>query len=285
LKIGAHVSASGSIDKAIGRAEEIGAEAIQMFVSGPTTWRVKQHSEDEVEAYRARVEETDIQPAFFHGIYLINLGSQDPELVRKGIDSLVTYQTAAARIGCLGTIFHVGSHKGFGFDAVLPQVIGAFRDVLDNTPEEPWLIIENSAGMGNSIGASFTQIGKIIREAGSDRVKVCIDTQHSFANGYHVGDKGGLADVMDEFEREIGLERLVAVHANDSKCELDGGLDRHENIGEGYIGLEGFEVITAHPAFEDVPFLLEVPGVERGGPDRKNIDTLKAMRPEGMGGK
>ncbi len=285
MKIGAHVSASGSIDKAIDRAEAMGAEAIQVFVSGPTSWRVKQHSETEVEAYRARVEESGIEPAFFHGVYLINLGSPDPELRHKGIDSLVTYQTTAARIGCQGTIFHVGSHKGLGFDAVLPQVVEAFREVLESSPEGPWLIIENSAGMGNSIGASFTQIGKIIREVGSDRVKVCVDTQHSFANGYNVGDKGGLDEAMDEFEREIGLDRLVAVHANDSKCEFEGGLDRHENIGEGYIGLKGFEVITAHPAFTDVPFLLEVPGHERGGPDRKNIDTLKAMRPEGMDGK
>jgi apurinic endonuclease APN1 len=161
---------------------------------------------------------------------------------------------------------------------VLPQVVRALHQVLEGTPPGPWLIIENSAGMGQSIGASFAEIGQVIRAVGSDRVKVCLDTQHSFANGYNVATKDGLEAAMDEFEREIGLGRLVAVHANDSKCPFLGGLDRHENIGEGHIGRKGFEVIMAHPAFQDVPFILEVPGFDNEGADKRNVDILKAMR-------
>ena len=278
MKIGAHVSSSGSIDRAIDRAGEIGAEAVQIFLSGPTAWRVKDHPEKDREAYKAKAKETGIEPTFFHGVYLINLGSPNPELVDKGVGSLIAYQVGAATIDCLGTIFHVGSHKGQGFEAVLPRVVQSLRQVLEGSPEGPWLIIENSAGMGQSIGASFAEIGRIIREVGSERIMVCLDTQHSFANGYDVATQDGLNSTMEEFDREVGLDRLVAVHANDSKCPLDGGIDRHENIGEGYIGLKGFEVITRHPAFEDVPFLLEVPGFERSGADRKNVEILKAIR-------
>ncbi len=278
MKIGAHVSSAGSIDRAVDRAAEIGAEAVQMFLSGPTSWRVKDHPQKDREAYKRKARETGIGPTFFHGIYLINLGSPNPELIEKGVGSLVAYQSAAATIDCAGTIFHIGSHKGQGFETVLPQVVRALHRVLEGTPPGPWLIIENSAGMGQSIGASFAEIGQVIKAVGSDRVKVCLDTQHSFANGYNVATKGGLEAAMAEFEREIGLGRLVAVHANDSKCPLMGGLDRHENIGEGHIGREGFEVIMAHPAFLDVPFILEVPGFENEGADKKNVDILKAMR-------
>ena len=140
------------------------------------------------------------------------------------------------------------------------------------------MIIENCAGMGNHIGASFTEIGRIMKALGNPRVKVCLDTQHCFAAGYNLATLEGLNDAMEEFDREIGLEHLVAVHANDSKIVLGGGVDRHENIGDGNIGISGFECIMAHPAFQEVPFLLEVPGTNRSGPDVANIERLKAIR-------
>lgn len=278
MRIGAHVSSAGSIDKAIDRAAEIGAEAVQIFLSGPTSWRLKDHPQRDREAYRRKAQERDIGPTFFHGVYLINLGSEDPALVEKGVASLIAYQTAAPTIGCKGTIFHVGSHKGRGFETVLPQVAACLERVLAETPQEAWLILENSAGMGQSIGASWTELGAIIRAVGSDRLKVCLDTQHCYANGYDVATRDGLEATMEELEREVGLERLVAVHANDSKCPLEGGLDRHENIGQGHIGLEGFRNIVRHPAFRDVPFLLEVPGFDKTGPDARNVGIVKELR-------
>ena len=278
MKIGAHVSAAVSFDKAIDRAQEIGAEAVQIFVSGPTTWRMRVPLPEECRAFRDKSKAAGIVPAFFHGVYLINLGSPNPELVAKGVESLIKYQEAAALLGAAGTIFHVGSHKGQGFDAVLPQVVRAMHAVLEGMPQGVSLIIENSAGMGQSIGSSFGEMGVIIRAVGSERVQVCLDTQHCFANGYNVAAKGGLDAAMEEFDREIGLGRLVAVHANDSQCALEGGLDRHENIGEGHIGREGFEAIMAHPAMQAPVFLLEVPGFEGGGPDKRNVDILKQMR-------
>ncbi len=278
MQIGAHVSASGGLDKAIGRAQEIGAECVQIFASGPQSWAFKPASEDLVIAFRQKVEETGIGPNFLHGIYLVNLGSPQTENLNRSRGALVNYLNVASQIGAQGVIFHSGSHKGAGFDAVFQQTVERLTEVLEGSPEDAQLIIENCAGMGNQIGASFAEIGRIMKALASPRVKVCLDTQHSFAAGYDVATKEGLERTMEEFDREIGLEHLVAVHANDSKIPFGGGVDRHENIGDGNIGTAGFEVIMAHPAFRDIPFLLEVPGTERSGPDRDNVERLKAIR-------
>ena len=278
MKIGAHVSASGGLDKAIGRAQEIGAECVQIFASGPQSWAFKPASEDLIISFRQKAEETGIGPNFLHGIYLVNLGSHQTENLNRSRGALVNYLNVASQIGAQGVIFHSGSHKGAGFDAVFQQTVERLTEVLEGSPEDAQLIIENCAGMGNQIGASFAEIGRIMKALASPRVKVCLDTQHSFAAGYDVATKEGLDRTMEEFDREIGLEHLVAVHANDSKIPFGGGVDRHENIGDGNIGTAGFEVIMAHPAFRDIPFLLEVPGTERSGPDRDNVERLKAIR-------
>ncbi|MEE8346111.1 MAG: deoxyribonuclease IV [Dehalococcoidia bacterium] len=278
MKIGAHVKTSGGVDKAIGRAEAIGAEAIQIFSGAPQAWRRKDYQPEEVEAYKARVAETGIEPAFVHGVYLVNLATDIQENLAKSLDALTHDMNVCHLLGVKGVIFHIGSHRGAGYDQVSRQVVESISKVVEATPEDTWLILENSAGMGGAIGSRFVELGGIIREAGSPRVKVCLDTQHMFAAGYEVRTKDGLAAAMSEFDAEVGLERLVAVHANDSKCALGGGVDRHENIGEGHIGLDGFRNMMSHPAFRDVPFLLETPGFDKLGPDLRNVDTLKSVR-------
>jgi len=282
MKIGAHVSTAGGAHKAIDNALEIGAECIQIFASSPRAWAFKPQKPEAIEDFRARSAETGIGPAFLHGSYLVNLGG-DPELVEKSIGSLTAHMGAAAELGAKGVIFHSGSNKGKGFDAVLDQAVAAITQVLADTSEETWLIIENSAGAGNHIGATFEEIGRMIEAVGSERVRVCIDTQHTLAAGYDITTPSGLDSAMSEFDAAIGLDRLVAVHANDSKTELGSGKDRHENIGHGAIGEDGFVNIMAHPAFADVPFMLEVPGMEGNGPDVPNIDALKAIRARVLG--
>ncbi len=277
MRLGAHVSTEGGLDKAIDRAQEMGAETIQIFGSAPQTWRRKAHSPEEMAAFREKAAAAGIQPIFLHAVYLINLASADPAAVDRGIASLIADLQLCAQIGALGSIFHLGSHKGAGFDAVFPQVVAAVRQIMENTPQESWLILENSAGMGGSVGAKFGELGAIIREVDDPRIKVCLDTQHSFAMGYDVATPEGLHAALSEFEREIGMDRLVAVHANDSKVPLNGGKDRHENIGEGYIGRDGFRVVMAHPLLRDVPFLIEVPGFGKTGPDKANLDILKGI--------
>jgi len=278
MKIGAHVSAAGGVATSIDRAVEIGAECVQIFASGPQSWAFKPLSEDQIIAFREQSDRHGIGPNFLHGIYLVNLGSPDVAHLNRSRGALVNYLEAAHQIRAEGVIFHSGSHKGAGFPAVFKQTVERLSEVLEASPEESKLIIENCAGMGNQIGASFGEIGQILRGLTSPRVKVCLDTQHCFAAGYDVATREGLERTLDEFEKEIGLEHLVAVHANDSKIPFGGGVDRHENIGEGNIGISGFENIIAHQAFREIPFLLEVPGTERSGPDRLNVDRLKEMR-------
>ena len=278
MKIGAHVSTSGGIENAVDRGIEMGCETIQIFGSSPQSWLFKKVPVEKLDVFKSRAKKTGIGPIFLHCIYLINLGNPDPVKVDKGIGSLVNYMELAAGIEAEGIIFHPGSHKGVGFDAILDQTVNSILSVLEDSPTGPWVTIENTAGMGHHIGSKFSEIGRIINRVGSPRVKVCLDTQHTVAAGYDISSKTGLERAMEEFDREIGLERLVAIHANDSKYELGAGVDRHENIGEGYIGKQGFENIMSYDAFREVPFFLEVPGFEGNGPDRKNIDILKGIR-------
>lgn len=278
MKIGAHERSGGGVDKAVDRALEMGAETIQIFSGAPQAWRRKNYTQAEVEAFKQKTRATGIEPSFIHGLYLVNLASQNPDFLAKSLEALTNEMHAAALIGAKGVIFHLGSHKGAGYEACVDQVIEYCCKVLEATPPEAWLILENSAGMGGAIGSRFAELGHIVKSCGSDRVKVCLDTCHTFAAGYDVKTPEGLAATMDEFDREIGIERLVAVHANDSKAPLGGGLDRHANIGEGHIGEDGFITIFRHPAFAEMPFLLEVPGTDDSGPDKANVDALKRLR-------
>ena len=285
MRIGAHVSTAGGLPNGIERAQKLGAEAIQIFGAAPQSWRRRVYTPEEGQVFRAAAQAADVWPVFIHGVYLVNLGTSIPENLGKSVEALVADMRLSSLIGCKGVVFHVGSHRGAGFDATLGQVVASVARVLDETPDDTWLILENSAGMGDSIGSRFSELAAIMKELGSPRLKVCLDTQHAFACGYQVATPDGLAATLDEFEREVGLANLVAVHANDSKCPLGGGVDRHENIGEGHIGREGFRVILAHPAFRDLPFLLEVPGFPVGdkkpeGPDKENVDRLKAIAAE-----
>jgi deoxyribonuclease-4 len=277
MRLGAHVSTAGGPVKAFDRAVEIGAEAIQIFASSPRAWKFKMPTDEQASEFREKGQSTGVGPVFLHGSYLVNVGGS-PEMLEKSIDCLTNNMIAASKLGAQGVIFHGGSHKGKGFDAVLEQAAESLREVLSRSPDDVQLIIENSAGMGAHIGASFTELGRMVKAIGDDRVKICLDTEHAFAAGYDISDTEGVKTSMGEFDREIGLDKLVAVHANDAKVEHGSGVDRHENIGEGFIGLDGFEVIMSHPAFENVPFILEVPGPDKKGPDKANVDLLKALR-------
>jgi len=278
MRLGAHVSAAGRVDLAIDRAVAIEAEAVQIFVSPPQGWAFKSLDEKHAADFKTKALEHDVGPNVLHAIYLVGLGSEKPDQLRKSVQSLVSYMNAAHDLGMLGVIFHLGSHGGAGFDAVFRQVVESMNRVLDNSPDDTLLIVENSAGMGNHIGSKFQELGALFKEVASSRVKVCLDTQHSFAAGYNLATPEGVASTLQEFDREIGLGQLAAVHCNDSKRELGGGVDRHENIGEGYMGLAAFEAILAHPAFRHVPFYLEVPGFEGHGPDKQNMDIIKGVR-------
>ena len=278
MLVGAHVSSAGGSSKAFGRGVDIGAEAIQVFLSAPQRWKEPAISEKEKEAFREAGEITGL-PAFAHAIYLVNLATSDPELLKKSIASLRIHLELCGELGIRGLIFHIGSHLGAGFDNVLPQVSDAVREIAEGTPGDAKLIIENNAGQGGGVGTSFAEVGAIMKASGgSDRIGMCLDTCHALATGYELTGGAGVGAAVDEMAEEVGLERLLVVHANDSKTPLGGLRDRHENIGDGHLGLSGFAALMSHEAFQRVPFLLEVPGMAGAGPDIENITRLKAIR-------
>lgn len=278
-KVGAHVSAAKSLELSFDRAQEIGAECTQIFISPPQTWVYAKHSEEEIQKYRQKALGSGIGPNFIHGAYLINLASENPLTLKRSIDWLIYSQQTAQALGIEGTIFHIGSSGKMDRDQALQQVIRAISTILQprqTSSGEAKLILETSAGAGNTIGDEFFELGRIIKEVKEERLKVCIDTQHIFASGYDIKTREGLEKVLDEFDKKIGLDKLVAIHANDSKTELGSHKDRHENLGQGLIGQEAFERIINHPAFKDLPFILEVPG-EGQGPDANNVKLLKSL--------
>ena len=278
MRIGAHVSTAGGLDKAVDRAMELGAETFQCFCSSPRGWAFKPVPEEQTTAFRQKAEAAGIGPAFLHGIYLVNLGTADQEMLRKGIESLTNYMGVASAMGGAGVVFHAGSHKGAGYEGIFQQTVDSLKEVLARSPQDVLLIIENSAGMGNHIGSRFAEIGRIMQAVNDPRVKVCLDTQHCFTAGYDILTPEGVEKVMEEFDREIGLANLVVAHANDSKVPLAAGVDRHENLGEGHMGLDAFVATMSHPAFHDIPLILEVPGFESNGPDKQNMDILRELR-------
>ncbi len=280
MRIGAHVSSAGGPANAFPKALGMGAEALQVFLSAPQQWRLPALSDDQVEAFISARSGAGI-PVFTHAIYLINFGSQDEAIREKSVASLSSYLQWAGRLGIEGVIVHVGSHLGLGFDGVREQACRLLGQVLEQAPAGVSLLLENNAGQGNCMGRSFAELGALIRGLGDDqRLGICLDTCHAFAMGYDVATAEGCELAMTEFANEIGPGRLRAVHANDSKGPLGGVKDRHENIGDGSIGYDGFRALMGHAAFAEVPFLLEVPGIDGKGPDEENLRRLKQLRSE-----
>ena len=278
MLIGAHVKTSGGVDKAVDRALDIGAECMQIFAASPRMWRVTAIKDKPLQGYRAKMEESGLGPTIVHAKYLTALGSPNPELVEKSRASLAAELTETERLGALGLVFHPASHRGAGLDAIFDQFVEGVNQVIDNAPGKALLMLETSAGSGDHIGSKFEELGCLIKAIDNPRVAACFDTQHVWAAGYDIATKDGLDETMEEFDHEIGLDLLCSVHANDSMRDRGSSVDRHDNIGEGLIGEEGFLNIMSHPAFADVPFYLEVPGYEKDGPDKPNVDALKAIR-------
>ena len=243
-------------------------------------WRRKHHPDEDTESFRQQMKQAKLKSAFIHAVYLINLASPDDELLRKSTDTLTEELDLSSRIGADGVIFHVGSHMGSGFEHALPRIAASMSEALDRTHDDSLLLLENNAGAGRSVGSTFAELSAIMNAVDHPRVGVCLDTCHAHAAGYNVATIAGLKETVDEFQREIGGEKLVAIHANDSKTVLGSGKDRHENIGQGTIGLKAFRRMVRNRVLRKAAWLLEVPGYEGGGPGKADVDVLKALRDE-----
>jgi deoxyribonuclease-4 len=267
---GAHCS--GGVKRAIDRAEEIGADAVQLFVQSPRAWRFPEHDPADLNAFRERG-----MPAVVHAIYLLNLASPQDELYEKSVDTLRRTVDTACELGAQAVVFHVGSHLGAGLDAGLDRAVPAIEQVLERCRDDTWLLVENSAGAGGTIGRSLEELATLHeRVGGHPRLGICLDSCHLYVSGYDVTDRAALDEVVSRVDELIGLDRLRVLHVNDTPSELGSNRDRHANVLEGAIG-EGMGVFLAHPAFQDLPVLLEVPGPDDHGPDAAEVQKLRDL--------
>ena len=276
--IGAHVSASGGIWKAVERACSIGAEALQIFISGPQSYMFKPLEQEDIDRFVDAYVKAEMKGLFFHSIYLINLASQDRQKHHLAKHSLVNYLIANAQLKGDGVVTHIGTQTGCdSYDQAIETIQFGINWVLEKTPPESTLILEVTAGTGNTIGSKYEHLRDIrLGVKDLDRVKTCWDTQHTFASGYDIVHD--LDGVLDEYDRLVGIETLKVIHCNDSKVEFDSHKDRHENIGMGKIGDEVFKKLLHNERLRNLPFILEVPGVDgKSGPDRENIERMRGL--------
>jgi deoxyribonuclease-4 len=271
---GAHCS--GGIKKALDNGADMGAETVQLFVQSPRTWRFPNHDPADLASFRTTREEMGV-PAFVHALYLVNLAAPDEEVYDKSIETMRSTVDAACAIDSDGVVFHVGSHLGAGFEHGLERVVPAIAQVLEHCNDRTWLLMENSAGAGGTIGRSLEELAVIFDALDRhERLGICLDSCHLFVSGVDVTDHAVLDALLDELDERIGLDRLRLLHANDAKAPLGSNRDRHDNIGEGLLG-EGLGAFLAHPKLQGLPVVLEVPGADGHGPNAEEIRKLREL--------
>jgi deoxyribonuclease-4 len=279
LIVGGHVK--GGPTGAVRHALEIGAQAMQIFIGSPQSWKEPTPAPADIAQCKADIEKHELGPLFVHGNYLVNLASPSDDNWAKSVDNLSRALRLSDKLGAIGLIFHPGSARDLSYAVAMNRVISALTNVLAGYKGDCKLLLEVCAGQGQTIGAKFSQFGEILSALNHDqRLAVCWDTCHLFNAGYDVSSKDGLSRTVEEFEETVGFSRLLAIHANDSKTPLGARRDRHENIGEGHIGAAGFKRMVNHPLLRPLPWILEVPGFEGKGPDRKNIEILRRLAGE-----
>jgi len=277
MEFGAHVSAGGGIDTAIDRIVAMGGDCVQLFTQSPRMWRPTDHHPKALESFRAKRAEHAIGGVVCHALYLVNLAAPDDVIYEKSIATMRTTVDVACAIEADGVIFHVGSHLGAGFEAGLERTAAALAQVLERCAGDTWLLIENSAGTGATIGRSIDEIGVLIdRLDGHPRLGVCLDSCHLYATGYDVTEPARVDALVSELDERIGLDRLRALHVNDSQTALGSNRDRHANILEGLMG-ENLGAFLAHPSLQDLSAYLEVPGVDKGGANAEEIRKLREL--------
>jgi len=266
---------AGSLTNAITKTVEIGGNCMQIFAGSPRLWFRKPFPEDQVNSFNLRSGKLDIKPIFIHALYLVNLASQNKDILEKSINSLTIDMQNGARIHSAGVIIHIGSHFGLGFDSVKDQLVAVIQKILTNT-QNCDLILENDAGQNGKIG-SPEELSFLVNNINDNRLKICLDSAHLFESGVDIRKM----ETVEKFSRELQklnlLDKLVCLHLNDSATELDSHRDMHANIGFGEIGYKGLGNFINHPSFKSLPLILEVPGDDRAGCDKLNISLAQGL--------
>jgi len=281
IKLGAHVSTAGGFEKALSHLSSMGGNVLQIFSSSPRGWNFAKTNPLKSSRFKETKAKLHINPVYFHASYLINLADGEKTGHMSKL-SLIAELKAASVLGVKGSIIHLGSFKT-GKDVInhvftnpkYITLIKNIKEILAQTPEDTYFIAENAGN--KKIGQSLDELASIIRDVNSPRMKICLDTCHLFSAGFDLREENKLTAFLNEFDKKIGLEKLEVWHLNDSRDPFDSGRDRHENIGEGTIGLDEFKLILNHPKMKHLPFIIETPGFDGNGPDKKNLDILKSI--------
>ncbi len=281
--LGAHMSIAGGLDKAIERGSSIGCTAIQIFTKNSNQWRTLPLREKEIRAFQVRRASWGKGPVFAHDSYLINLGSPDEMLYQKSLNAFQEEYDRCEALGLDFLVMHPGAHRGGGEEGCLTQIARAVKEVLSYSPRgETKILFEVTAGQGSNVGYRFEHLRVLLDASGpTERVGICFDTCHVFAAGYDLRTPRAYEQTMKTFDRVVGIDRIKAFHLNDSKKGLNCRVDRHEHIGKGAIGLEGFRALLNDERFSEVPKVLETPKGEDLAEDVVNLTTLRSLMIKG----
>ena len=280
LKFGAHMSIAGGVSQALDRASSIGSNAVQIFTKNNRQWKGPAIDEADVARWHEEMPKQGIEYAVSHASYLINLGSPKDELWEKSQRAHADELQRAHAYGVRHVVLHPGAHVGSGVDAGIARIGEALNRIHDTTPEatNTMTLLELMAGQGTVVGGNFRELRRIIELVeDKTRVGVCVDTCHAFAAGYELRTPEGYTALMDEIEQEIGLATVGCLHFNDSKGKFASHVDRHEHIGQGEIGLEGFRFIINDPRWDGIGMLLETPKDDDLKDDVENLARLCSL--------
>jgi len=280
IRVGVHVSIAGSIVNAVDRAEKIGCDTFQIFSRNPRGWRFKPLDPETSAGFRMELEKTSISPVVVHMPYLPNLATPREELYEKSVEDLAAEISRCGELGIPYLVTHLGHHLGDGIENGRRRVIAAVNRALDAADNDVMLLLENTAGEKNGVGSTFEDIAAVIdRITQINRVGVCFDTCHAFAAGYDLRTPWAIGVVTDALDSIIGLDMIRVIHLNDTKGELGSGLDRHEHIGLGAIGEEGFSSMLKEELFRTRPLICETP-VDSRRDDAGNILKVRQLAGE-----
>ncbi|NLD42943.1 MAG: deoxyribonuclease IV [Chloroflexi bacterium] len=275
--LGAHMSIAGGPANALLRGRSIDCDAIQMFTRNANRWDSRDLTDKEIAAFHEAREATGLAHVVAHSSYLINLGSPDEALWARSQGALATELERCRLLGIAHYVLHPGAHMGAGEEAGLQRIADGLTATLAAFGDGVTILLENTAGQGTALGYSFEQLRWLLENGPAERLGICFDTAHALAAGYDLRDAAGYAATWDAFDRTIGLERLAAIHLNDSKRDLGSRVDRHTHIGEGALGLEPFRLLVNDVRLRHIPMLLETPKNEDLAEDIMNLATLRSL--------
>lgn len=276
MRLGIHIPLKGGFAANLLRVKEYGCETIQLFAGNPTGWKMAPPNLPEIEKRAALAREQSVFPLVIHCAYLVNLATRSPDFYDKSVRLLGETMQRASLHGAPYVVLHTGNHGGAGVEEGLEQIIETIAGSQPEWPDGVRLLLENTAGSGTALGSSFEELARILKSFPPHTLGVCLDTAHGWAAGYDFASADGVKELLEQFERFIGLEALCLLHLNDAKVARGSRVDRHEHIGRGRIGLDGFRELLRQPWPGKMPVILETPDIGSDW-DCRNLDTVRSL--------